>query len=49
MVQGGETLGFYACKLSDAQLNYTLVGNKELLGIVEGFKTHRKKFPVAWY
>ena len=40
MVQGGEPLGFYAYKLSDAQLNYT-VGKKELLGIVEGFKTFK--------
>ena len=42
MVQGGEPLGFYACKLRDAQLNYTLVGKKELLGIVEGFKTFKR-------
>ena len=49
MVQGGEPLGFYACKSSDAQLNYT-VGKKELLGIVEGFKTlkHSKESFEVW-
>ena len=49
MVQGGEPLGFYACKSSEAQLNYT-VGKKELLGIVEGFKTlkHSKESFEVW-
>ena len=37
LVQKGRPLGFYTRKLNDAQLNYT-VGEKELLGIVEGFK-----------
>ena len=36
-VQGGKPLGFYTRKLNDAQLNYT-VGERQLLGIVEGFK-----------
>ena len=38
MVQDGRPLGFYTRKLNAAQLNYT-VGEKELLGIVEGLKT----------
>ena len=37
LVQGGKPLGFYTQKLNDTQLNYT-VGEKELLGIVKGFK-----------
>jgi hypothetical protein len=37
LVQDGKPLGFYTRKLSDPQLNYT-VGEKELLGIVEGLK-----------
>ena len=37
LVQEGRPLGFYTRKLSDSQMNYT-VGEKELLGIVEGFK-----------
>jgi len=35
--QDGKPLGFYTRKLNAAQLNYT-VGEKELLGIVEGLK-----------
>ena len=35
--QDGKPLGFYTRKLNSAQLNYT-VGEKELLGIVEGLK-----------
>jgi hypothetical protein len=38
LVQDGKPLGFYTRKLNSAQLNYT-VGEKELLGIVEGLKT----------
>ena len=38
LVQNGKPLGFYTRKLNSAQLNYT-VGEKELLGIVEGLKT----------
>ena len=37
LVQNGKPLGFYTRKLSDTQTNYT-VGEKELLGIVEGLK-----------
>ena len=37
MVQDRRPLGFYTRKLNAAQLNYT-VGEKELLGIVEGLK-----------
>ena len=37
LVQNGKPLGFYTRKLSDTQVNYT-VGEKELLGIVEGLK-----------
>ena len=37
LVQKGKPLGFYTRKLNDAQAKYT-VGEKELLGIVEGFK-----------
>ena len=37
LVQDGKPLGFYTRKLNAAQLNYT-VGEKELLGIVEGLK-----------
>jgi hypothetical protein len=36
-VQEGKPLGFYTRKLNSAQMNYT-VGEKELLGIVEGLK-----------
>jgi hypothetical protein len=36
-VQEGKPLGFYTQKLNSAQMNYT-VGEKELLGIVEGLK-----------
>jgi hypothetical protein len=38
LVQNGKPLGFYTRKLNSSQLNYT-VGEKELLGIVEGLKT----------
>ena len=37
LVQNGKPLGFYTRKLNSAQLNYS-VGEKELLGLVEGFK-----------
>ena len=37
VVQDGRPLGFYTRKLSDTQINYT-VGEKDLLGIVEGLK-----------
>ena len=37
LVQEGKPIGFYTRKLNGAQINYT-VGEKELLGIVEGFK-----------
>ena len=37
LVQDGKPLGFYTQKLNSDQLNYT-VGEKELLGIIEGFK-----------
>ena len=37
LVQDGRPLGFYTRKFSDPQLNHT-VGEKELLGIVEGLK-----------
>ena len=37
LVQEGKPIGFYTRKLNSAQQNYT-VGEKELLGIVEGFK-----------
>ena len=37
LVQEGKPLGFYTRKLNPAQMNYT-VGDKELLGIVEGLK-----------
>ena len=36
-MQDGKPLGFYTRKLNSAQLNYT-VGEKELLGIIGGFK-----------
>jgi len=38
LVQNGKPLGFYTRKFNSSQLNYT-VGEKELLGIVEGLKT----------
>ena len=37
LVQNGKSLRFYTRKLNDSQVNYT-VGEKELLGIVEGLK-----------
>ena len=37
VVQDGKPLGFYTRKLNAAQKNYT-VGERELLGIVEGMK-----------
>ena len=37
LVQNGKSLRFYTRKLDLIQLNYT-VGEKELLGIIEGFK-----------
>ena len=37
IVQDGKPLGFYTQQLNPAQLNYT-VGEKELLGIIEGVK-----------
>ena len=37
LVEDGKHLGFYTRKFNSAQLNYT-VGEKELLGIIEGFK-----------
>jgi hypothetical protein len=37
LVQEGKPLGFYTQKLNSAQMNYT-VGEKKLLGIVEGLK-----------
>ena len=37
LVKNGRPLGYYTRKLNTAQQNYT-VGEKELLGIVEGFK-----------
>ena len=37
VVQEGKPLGFYTRKLNSAQKNYT-VGERELLGIVEGLK-----------
>ena len=37
VVQQGKPLGFYTRKLNSAQKNYT-VGERELLGIVEGMK-----------
>ena len=37
LVQEGKPIGFYTRKLNSAQQNFT-VGEKELLGIVEGFK-----------
>ena len=40
LVQNGKPLGFYTRKLNSAQLNYT-VGEKELLGMIEGFKTFK--------
>ena len=40
LVQSGKPSGFYTRKLNDSQMNYT-VGEKELLGIVEGFKAFK--------
>jgi hypothetical protein len=37
LVQEGKPLGFFTRELNSAQMNYT-VGEKELLGIVEGLK-----------
>ena len=37
LVQDGKPLAFYTRKLNPAQQNYT-VGEKELLGIIEGLK-----------
>ena len=37
LVQDGKSLGFYTRKLNGSQTSYT-VGEKELLGIVEGLK-----------
>ena len=37
LVQDGKLIDFFTRKLNSAQLNYT-VGEKELLGIVKGFK-----------
>ena len=42
VVQEGKPLGFYTRKLNPAQKNYT-VGERELLGIVEGLKRHLKE------
>ena len=39
VVQDGKPLGFYTRKLNPAQKNYT-VGERELLGIVEGLKVY---------
>ena len=39
-MQNGKSLGFYTWKLNSAQLNYT-VGEKELLGIIEGLKAFK--------
>jgi hypothetical protein len=38
LVQEWKPLGFYTRKLNSAQMNYYTVGEKELLGIVEGLK-----------
>ena len=40
LVQDRTPLGFYTRKLNSAQLNYT-VGEKELLGIIQGFKAFK--------
>ena len=40
LVQNGKPLGFYTQKLNAAQTNYT-VGEKELLGLVEGLKAFK--------
>ena len=40
LVQNGKSLGFYIRKLNSAQINYT-VGEKKLLGIIEGFKAFK--------
>ena len=37
LVQNGKPLGFYTQKLNSVQLN-CIVGEKELLGIIKGFK-----------
>ena len=40
LVQEGKHIGFYTRKLNSAQIIYS-VGEKELLGIVEGFKAFK--------
>jgi hypothetical protein len=45
LVQEGKPLGFYTQKLNSAQMNYT-VGEKELLGIVEGLSKHSMELSV---
>ena len=40
LVEDGKPIGIYTRKLHSAQMNYT-VGEKELLGIVKGFKAFK--------
>ena len=40
LVQNGKPLGFYTWRLNSFQLNYT-VCEKELLGVIEGFKAFK--------